>query len=149
MINRMVLQGRMVRDPELRRTGSGKAVTTLTVAWSEKIGESERKLFLDCVAWNRTAENAARYLSKGQELLVEGQLTQREYQDKDGKARKTLELQVDRLHFCGPKQAQQAPAPAAERQPPRQGARSAKPQQPQYGGGYDRYFPMDDADVPF
>ena len=149
MINRMVLQGRLVRDPELRRTGSGKAVTTLTVAWSEKIGETERKVFLDCVAWNRTAENAARYFHKGQELLVEGQLTQREYQDKDGKARKVLELQVDRLHFCGSKQAQQMPAPAAGQQPSRQASRPANPQQPQYGGGYDQYFDTDDPDLPF
>lgn len=103
MVNKMVLQGRLTRDVELRRTQSGTAVAGFTVAWSEKYGENEQKLFMPCVAWKGTAEMASRYFSKGQELAVEGKLTTRKWQDKEGNNRETIELIVERMHFCGAK----------------------------------------------
>ena len=103
MVNKMVLQGRLVRDVELRRTQSGTAVAGFTVAWSEKHGETEQKLFMPCVAWKGTAEMASKWFSKGQELVVEGKLTSRKWTDKEGNNRETIELIVDRMHFCGAK----------------------------------------------
>ena len=115
MLNKVAIQGRLTRDVELRRTQSGTPVASFTVAWSEKYGETEQKLFLPCVAWRNSAEFASRYFSKGQELLVEGKLTSRKWKDRDGNNRESIELIVDQLHFCGPKQEggqTRAPAPS-------------------------------------
>ena len=102
-LNKITLQGRMTRDVELRRTQSGKPVASFTLAWSETINNNEQKLFLPCVAWKNNAEFASRYFSKGSEVIVEGKLTSRKWQDREGNNRETIELIVDRLHFCGPK----------------------------------------------
>lgn len=103
MLNKMIIQGRMVRDVELRRTTSGTAVASFTVAWSEKYKDTERKLFLPCVAWGNNAEFAAKWFDKGVELVAEGSLGSRSWTDKSGNKRETIELTVDRLHFCGSK----------------------------------------------
>ena len=65
MINNMVIQGRMVRDAELRRTNNGTAVASFTLAWSEKFKDTERKLFLPCVAWSTHAEFVCKHFPKG------------------------------------------------------------------------------------
>lgn len=106
-VNKTIIQGRLVRDPELRRTQSGTAVASFTVAWSEKYKETERKLFLPCVAWKSSAEFVSNYFSKGSEIIVEGSLTSRQWQDKNGNNRETVELVADRLHFCGSKKDSQ------------------------------------------
>lgn len=104
MVNRMILQGRLTADPELRHTQNGTAVASFRVAWSRKYKqETENKLFLPCVAWRSTGEMVARHFVKGQEIAVEGQLNTRSYTDRDGKDRQTTELIVDQVHFCGPK----------------------------------------------
>lgn len=102
-LNRTTLQGRLTRDVELRSTKSGAPVASFTIAWSEKYKEQERKLFLPCVAWKSTAELLSRYFKKGSELVVEGALTSRQWEDKNGNKRETVELTVDRVHFCGSK----------------------------------------------
>ena len=101
MINRMILQGRLCADPELRRTDSGTAVCSFRVAWSETIKDRETKLFLNCVAWQGTAELICKHFRKGKELAVEGKLSTREYDDRDGNRRSVTEMTVDRVHFCG------------------------------------------------
>lgn len=103
MLNKMTIQGRLTRDPELRHTQSGTAVASFTLAWSEKYKENEQKLFLPCVAWGHNGEFASRYFTKGQEAIAEGKLTTRHWQDKNGNNRETVELIVDKLHFCGAK----------------------------------------------
>jgi single-strand DNA-binding protein len=103
MLNYMVLQGRLTRDPELRNTQSGTPVCSFTVAWSEKYKETETKLFLNCTAWRGTGEMVSKYFSKGKEIIVEGKLDTHEWTDKDGSKRSTNEMVVDRVHFCGPK----------------------------------------------
>lgn len=103
MLNKTVIQARLTKDPELRTTTTGKSVTSFTLAWSEKYKEREEKLFLPCVVWGALAELASRNFTKGQEIVVEGKLTSRKWQDKDGNNRETVELIADRLHFCGPK----------------------------------------------
>ena len=104
MLNKTTLQGRLTRDPEMRQTQSGVSVTSFTVAWSEKYKETETKCFLPCTAWRGTGELAAKYFRKGQEIIVEGSLSTREWTDKEGNKRTTIELTVDKVHFCGPKQ---------------------------------------------
>lgn len=112
MINSTILQGRLTRDPELRHTQSGKAVASFTVAWSEKYNETERKLFLPCVAWGGTAEFLCKYFKKGSALAVGGKLTTRAWKDKDGNSRETTELTVSQVHFTeGKKDAVNDPAP--------------------------------------
>ena len=101
MINRTILQGRLCADPEMRRTNNGTAVCSFRVAWSETIKDRETKLFLDCVAWQGTAEMICKYFRKGKELAVEGRLSTREYDDRDGNRRSVTEMTVDRVHFCG------------------------------------------------
>lgn len=105
MLNCVVIAGRIVRDPELRRTGSGKAVTSFTVACdrdfkNQQTGEKEVDFF-DCVAWGAAGENAARYFSKGQMAMVTGRLQIRQYTDKNGQNRKQTEILVSSLYFCG------------------------------------------------
>ena len=101
MINRTILQGRLCADPEMRRTNNGTAVCSFRVAWSETIKDRETKLFLNCVAWQGTAEMICKYFRKGNELAVEGRLSTREYDDRDGNRRSVTEMTVDRVHFCG------------------------------------------------
>ena len=115
MINRMTLQGRLTRDPEFRQTQNGTPVASFTIAWSEKHGETERKLFLPCVAWNNSALFVCQYFVKGSEIIVEGGLTSRKWLDKEGNNRESIELTVERTHFAGSKPTgdaqQEAPEP--------------------------------------
>lgn len=104
MINKTILQGRLVDDPELRHTPSNVAVVSFKVAWSEKYKETETKCFLTCTAWRNTGEFVSKYFNKGQEIVVEGQLTTRSYKDKEGNNRSVTELIVYKAHFCGKKQ---------------------------------------------
>ncbi len=110
MINRMILQGRMVETPELKTTQNGISVTSFRVAWSNKYKEIENKCFLRCTAWRGTAEFVCKYFVKGQECAVEGELHTVEYTDKDGNKRSNLELANATVHFCGPKQDAAAPS---------------------------------------
>lgn len=101
MVNRTILQGRLCADPEMRRTNNGTAVCSFRVAWSETVKARETKLFLNCVAWQGTAEMICKYFRKGKELAVEGRLSTREYDDRDGNRCSVTEMTVDRVHFCG------------------------------------------------
>lgn len=114
MVNRMILQGRLCADPEMRRTNNGTAVCSFRVAWSETIKDRETKLFLNCVAWQGTAELICKYWYKGKEILLEGKLSTREYQDKNGSDRSVTEMTVDRVHFCGNKEDAQYTFPRTD-----------------------------------
>lgn len=107
-INKAIIQGRLTKDVELRSTAAGKSVAGFRIAWSERYKETENKLFLDCVAWGGTAEFISRNFRKGQELVVEGKLGTREWEDNNGNKRVSIELTVGEVHFCGPKQDGQA-----------------------------------------
>lgn len=102
MLNRVVLVGRMVRDPELRRTGNGTAVTSFTIAMNRNFtsqnGERQAD-FIPCVVWNKAAENTARYCSKGSLVGVEGRLQSRTYQDNNGNNRNVIEVVCDSVQF--------------------------------------------------
>lgn len=130
MINRTVLQGRLCADPELRRTNSDIPVASFRVAWSEKYKETETKCFLPCSAWRNTGEFVSKYFHKGQEIVVEGQLSTREYKDRDGNNRSVLELTVEKAHFCGPKASGSAPAaPPPDNPPPDTGFYDLPPEE--------------------
>nr|DAD58297.1 MAG TPA: Single strand binding protein [Caudoviricetes sp.] len=114
MVNRTILQGRLCADPEMRRTNNGTAVCSFRVAWSETVKDRETKLFLNCVAWQGTAEMICKYFRKGKELAVEGRLSTREYDDRDGNRRSVTELTVDRVHFCGKNEDAQGMPPRTD-----------------------------------
>ena len=108
MLNQINIQGRIVRDPELRRTGSGNAVTSFTLACDRdfknaQTGEKEVD-FLDCVAWGSTGETVAKYFAKGQLAAVSGRLQIRQYTDKSGQKRRQAEILVSSVYFCGGKE---------------------------------------------
>lgn len=113
MVNLMILQGRLCDEPEMRTTQSGTPVCSFRVAWSEKYKDRETKLFLSCTAWGSTGEMVSKYFSKGKEIVVEGKLSTRDWEDKQGNKRQSVELTVERVHFCGPKDgASPASSPA-------------------------------------
>jgi single stranded DNA-binding protein (ssb) len=102
MLNRVVLVGRMVRDPELRRTGTGAAVTSFTLAMNRNFSnqQGERQAdFIPCVVWNKIAENTARYCSKGSLVGVEGRMQSRTYENQDGRKVNVIEVICDSVQF--------------------------------------------------
>lgn len=103
MLNHIVIMGRLVRDPELRRTGNGIAVASFTVAVDRdfKSGENGKKEtdFIDCVAWRNTGEFVSKYFSKGAMIVVSGRLQGRSWTDKDGNKRKTMEIVAENCYF--------------------------------------------------
>ena len=102
MLNRIIVMGRMTRDPELRRTNSGTAVASFTVAvdrdFKSQSGEKETD-FIDVVAWRNTAEFVCKYFSKGRMAVVEGRLQLRDWTDKDGNKRRSAEIVADSVYF--------------------------------------------------
>lgn len=96
----MVLQGRLTHDPELRRTQSDTAVCSFTVAWNESYKDDGRVLYMPCTAWSGTAEFISKYFSKGSQILVEGDLSTRRWQNKEGNNRSTIEMRIVQVHFC-------------------------------------------------
>lgn len=105
-VNKAIILGNLGRDPELRHTPGGKAVATLRVAtnevWTDQSGErQERTEWHTIVVWGRQAENCNQYLKKGRTVYVEGRLTTRKWQDKEGKDRYTTEIVADRVQFIG------------------------------------------------
>ena len=102
MLNRIIVMGRMTRDPELRRTNSGTAVASFTVAvdrdFKSLSGEKETD-FIDAVAWRNTAEFVSKYFTKGRMAVVEGRLQLRDWTDKEGNKRRTAEIVADSVYF--------------------------------------------------
>ena len=104
MLNHIVLMGRLTRDPELRRTGSGIPVTTFTLAVdrdfgnNRETGEKETD-FIDIVTWRNTAEFVSKYFTKGRMAVVSGRLQIRNWNDKDGNKRRSAEVVADNVYF--------------------------------------------------
>lgn len=102
MLNHIDIMGRLTRDPELRRTGSGIAVANFTVAvdrdFSGQDGSKETD-YLDCVAWRQTGEFVSKFFRKGNMIVVSGRLEIRNWTDKDGNKRKTAEINVQNAYF--------------------------------------------------
>ena len=121
MLNHITIMGRLTRDPELRRTGSGIAVASFSLAvdrdFSPRDGGERETDFIDCVAWRQTAEFISRYFRKGQNIGLNGTIQTRTYQDKDtGKNRTAFEVVINNAYFVESKGTSQntgySPAPA-------------------------------------
>lgn len=102
-LNHNVIMGRLARDPELRRTNTGKSVVSFTVA-CDKPGKDSGADFIPCVAWEKTADFINQYFTKGSPIAVEGRLESRQYENKEGKKQTVLEVKVSQAHFCGKKE---------------------------------------------
>lgn len=131
MLNSVIIMGRLTRDPELRRTQGGTAVTSFAMAvdrdFKSQSGEKETD-FIDVVAWRNTGEFAAKYLAKGRMAAVEGRIQVRDWQDKDGNRRKSVEVVADNVYFADSK-------------------RDSKPQESRDDQEFDEI--EDDGDFPF
>lgn len=103
MLNKIIIMGRLTRDPELRRTGSGLAVASFSVAVdrdypNKDTGERETD-FINCVAWRQTGEFVNKWFSKGSMIVVSGRLQMRNWMDKDGNKRTTAEVVAENVYF--------------------------------------------------
>ena len=107
MLNHITIMGRLTRDPELRRTGSGVAVASFTLAVDRDFGKNENGEketdFIDCVAWRQTGEFVSKYFSKGRMAVVSGRLQMRKWTDKDGNKRTSAEVVADNVYFADAK----------------------------------------------
>lgn len=104
MLNRAILIGRLTKDPELRTTPNGVAVTTFSIAVDRRFsgkGEERKTDFFNIVAWRQQAEFVAKYFSKGRAIAVQGEIQNRSYVDKDGNTRYITEIVADSVHFTG------------------------------------------------
>ena len=102
MLNKIFIMGRLTRDPELRRTQNGTAVTSFTLAVDRDFKNSDGTKdtdFIDVVAWRNTAEFVSKYFSKGRMAVVEGRLQLRDWTDKDGNKRRNAEVLADNIYF--------------------------------------------------
>ena len=150
MLNHITIMGRLTRDPELRRTGSGVAVASFSVAvdrdFGGRDGGEKETDFIDCVAWRQTGEFVSKYFTKGRMIVVSGRLQIRSWTDKDGNKRRTAEVVADNVYFADSKSentssgTQQA-APASYGTP----AYSA----PSYPASDFAMLEDDDAQLPF
>ncbi len=140
-LNRVLILGRLGKDPEIRQTQGGQTVATLSIApdesYTDKAGQKvEQTEWHRVVAWGKTAENCVQYLAKGSHVLVEGKLQTRKWQDQQGQDRYTTEIQAQRVQFIGkkPEGGQGGHEPA----------RQTPPEQP-----HQRQAPDVSDDIPF
>lgn len=147
-MNKWIGIGRLTKAPELRRTGTGKAVASFTLAVDEGWGENRETLFIDCNAWEKTAENCAKFLDKGSKVAVTGRIKKRSYEKDDRKIWIT-EIKVDEVEFLETKKSQQggttAPTMGNYGSPMRPGDYAAAHPYPSNFGVIDD----DDAQLPF
>lgn len=131
MLNHITIGGRLTRDPELRRTGSGTAVTSFSIACdrdfaNKESGERETD-FVDIVAWRGTAEFVSKYFSKGRMAIISGRLQIRDWTDKDGNKRRSAEVLAENVYFGDSKQDGQKPTAAPVASPVSAGVPVAPP----------------------
>ena len=151
-VNKVILVGRLGKDPETRYMTNGEAVTNFSIAtsetWKDKSGEKQEKTeWHNCVAYRKLAEIIAEYVRKGSQIYVEGKLQTRKWQTKEGQDRYTTEIIVDQMQMLGGKSSgggnfEVVDKPAAA---PSSGAPAASKPAPAKGGGFDNF----DDDIPF
>lgn len=105
MINKTILMGRLTKAPELRHTNNGTAVTTFNIAVDNGYGENKTTDFINCVAWNKTAEFVEKHFTKGQMIALVGRVSTRTWEGQDGKKNYVTEVTVSEVSFCGSKSA--------------------------------------------
>ena len=102
-INKVILVGRLTRDPELKSTNSGKSATSFSVAVDNGYGENKTTDFINCVAWNKTAEFVEKYFEKGNMIALVGRVSTRTWEGENGKKNYVTEVVVSEVSFCGSK----------------------------------------------
>ena len=143
MLNKAILMGRLVADPELRRTPNNNSVTSFTLAVNRSFvrqGEQPQTDFIDIVAWGKTAEFVSRYFVKGQQVAVAGRIQTRNWEDKQGNKRKSVEVVAEEVHFAEPKR---------DSQPRNDAPRGGFDPMAGLGGNAFAALPGDDNDLPF
>ena len=154
MLNVVSLLGRLVADPELRRTPNGVSVTTFTLAVDRnfvKAGSERQTDFIDIVAWRNTAEFVCKYFQKGSMMAVQVSIQTRTYEDKEGNKRKAFEILADNVFFAGSKNTSTSHANTnAENGEPQPGS-AAAPTAPVFSQGSTEEFAVvtDNEDLPF
>jgi len=158
-VNKVILIGRLGKDPETRYMTSGEAVTNCTLAtsenWKDKSGEKQEKTeWHNLVFYRRLAEIAGEYLKKGSQIYVEGKLQTRKWQDKEGKDRYTTEIVVNEMTMLGGKSSGAGSFEVVESKPADSSGSSAAPAKsapaaPSAGSGQGRSFDNFDDDIPF
>ena len=137
MLNHITIMGRFTRDPELRRTGSGVAVASFTLAVDRDFtggdGKEKEVDFIDCVAWRNTAEHVAKHFTKGRMAVAAGRLQIRSWTDKEGNKRRTAEVVADTFYFADSNPNKGNNANQGHQQPAGGYPDNA------YGGGYGSY----------
>ena len=146
-MNKVVLVGRLARDPELRTTQSGTNVVSFTVACDRRFarqGEERQADFISCVAWNKTAEFISRYFTKGMRIALDGRIQTRSYDDQNGNKRFVTEVVAEDVEFAQSKTENggfnQAPDYSAPQAP-------VAPQAP--SADIDGFMPVEEEDLPF
>lgn len=112
MINKAILMGRLTRDPELRHTGAGTPVCSFSIAIDNGYGENRQTDFINCVAWNKTAEFVSNYFSKGKMIIVIGRIATRTWEGQDGKKNYVTEVVANEVSFGESKRSQDGGMPA-------------------------------------
>lgn len=108
MINKVILMGRLTRDPELRHTGKGTPVTTFSIAIDNGYGDNKRTDFVNCLAWNKTAEFVTKYFTKGKMIVIaDGRISTRSWETQDGKRAYATEVIANEVNFGETKSSQQ------------------------------------------
>ncbi len=163
MLNHIVIMGRLTRDPELRRTGSGIAVASFSLAverdFGGRDGGEKETDFIDCVAWRQTGEYVSKYFTKGRMAVVSGRLQIRAWTDKEGNKRRSAEVVVDNIYFGDSRRDSEGTSNYSNSYNNNSGYNSSPAPAPSYGGGYSAPaaapasdFAMledDDAQLPF
>lgn len=150
MLNKVILMGRLTRDPELKYTPSNVAVVSFSLAVDRNFarqGEQRATDFINCVAWRNQAEFLSKYFVKGQLLALSGSIQTRQYDDKDGKRVYVTEVVADEIHFAERRNDGQGTAPVQQTAP--QVAKTAAPAQAPQAPADDFVILPDDDDLPF
>ena len=147
-MNKVILFGRLTKDPDLRSTASGIPVCSFTVACDrryQKQGEERQADFINCIVWQKSAESIAQYFKKGHRIALEGSIQTRSWTDNEGKTRYSTEVVVDQWEFAQSKSEGGAvgqAVPAAAHFP------NSTPTEP-LDGDLDGFMPIEDDDLPF
>ena len=144
-MNKVILVGRLTKDPELRATTSGISVCSFTVACDRrfvKAGEERKADFINCIAWRQSAEAIAKYFVKGNRIALEGSIQTRTWQDNEGKNRYATEVVVEQWEFAQSKGEGGATASSNS------GLYPVEPEAPAMGD-IDGFMPIEEDDLPF
>ena len=136
-MNKIIINGNLTKQPEMRYTTNEKAVTTFDIAVNEGFGDKKQTQFFKIVVWGKVAENCANYLDKGSKVLVSGRLSNRSYDAKDGTKKYITEIVANEVEFLGSKGTGNNSNQA--------------PQEDVFGGGdyQEDITPVDDSSMPF